>query len=444
MRGRDQVKVVNTSSMSKKTVLIVSYYFPPRPAIASLRIRGLAKYLSEYGWSPVILTAALPAEPERRFVVVQTTYPGGALSSWKRKLGFAQDKGFQEQIGITPASREGKVSITSKLVNVAKAIIAYPDDEKTWYPFAVSEGHKLIKSRKFDAIISSAGPYTCHLIAKELKARHGLPWIADFRDLWTQNHYYSYGPLRLLFERRLELKTLGVADALVTVSEPLAQKLKSLHRNKRVLSITNGFDIDDVDTAPLTKQLTITYTGQLYQGKRDPALLFQAVSALITEGMIDASQIGIRFFGEAPYWLEQEVIQYDLSEVVSLSSKVPRDVALCKQRESHVLLLLNWDDPSEQGVYTGKVFEYLAAKRPILALGGPGGVVKELLNETNAGVHINALDDLKDLLLLWYKEFKQNSSVSYNGKWNAIEKYSHREMARKFAHLLDQVTDIIS
>lgn len=430
--------------MSKKTVLIISYYFPPRPAIASLRIRGLAKYLSAYGWSPVILTAALPAEPESRFEVVQTIYPGGATSRWKQKLGLEKDKGFQEQIGITLPSREGKVSITSKFVNIAKAIIAYPDDEKEWYPFAVNEGHMLIKSRQFDAIISSAGPYTCHLIANELKARHGLPWIADFRDLWTQNHYYSYGFPRLLFERRLELKTLGVADALVTVSEPLAQKLKTLHRNKRVSAITNGFDIDDVDTAPLTKQLTITYTGQLYQGKRDPVLLFQALSELIAEKMIDASQIRIRFFGDAPFWLEQEVMQYGLSEVVSLHSNMPRDVALCKQRESHVLLLLNWDDPSEQGVYTGKVFEYLAAKRPILALGGPGGVVKELLNETNSGVHINALSDLKDLLLLWYKEFKQNSSVSYNGNWNAIEKYSHREMARKFAHLLDELTDIIS
>jgi len=146
------------SAETGRRVLIVSYYFPPRPAIASLRIRGLAKYLSEYGWSPVILTAALPAEPERRFEVVQTAYPGGATSQWKQKLGLDKAKGFQEQIGITPASREGKVSITSKLVNVAKAIIAYPDDEKTWYPFAVSEGHKLIKSRKFDAIISSAGP----------------------------------------------------------------------------------------------------------------------------------------------------------------------------------------------------------------------------------------------------------------------------------------------
>jgi len=401
----------------------------------------LAKYLSEYGWSPVILTAALPAEPERRFEVVQTAYPGGATSQWKQKLGLDKAKGFQEQIGITPASRKGKVSIINKFVNIARAIVAYPDDEKTWYPFAVSEGHKLIKSGQFDAIISSAGPYTCHLIAKELKARHGLPWIADFRDLWTQNHYYSYGSLRLLFERRLELKTLGVADALVTVSEPLAQKLKTLHRNKRVSVINNGFDIDDVDTAPLTKQLTITYTGQLYQGKRDPALLFQAVSALIAAGAINASQIRIRFFGDAPFWLEQEIMQYGLSEVVSLHSNVPRDVALYKQRESHALLLLNWDDPSEQGVYTGKVFEYLAAKRPILALGGPSGVVKELLNETNAGVHINALDDLKDLLLFWYKEFKQNSSVNYHGNWDAIEKYSHREMARKFAHLLDQFTN---
>ena len=426
--------------MRNRRVLIVSYFFPPRPAVGSLRLKGLAKYLPEHGWAPVILTAALPAEPDRSFNVIQTAYPGSTSDYWKGKLLLTPGKGFQEQIGVPAAQREGKKPLTTKLVNIFKSVVAYPDEEKRWVPFAINAGLNLLQNTKIDAIISSSGPYICHLIAKELKARHGLPWIADLRDLWTQNHYYSYGFPRLFFERRLELNTLGLADALVTVSDPLAQKLKSLHRNKRVLAITNGFDIDDVASEPLTKEFTITYTGQLYQGKRDPALLFQAISELIAEGLIDGSQIRIRFFGEAPYWLEQEIIHYQLSKVVSLHSKVPRDVALCKQRESHVLLLLNWDDPSEKGVYTGKVFEYLAAKRPILALGGPGGVVEELLNETSTGIHINALDDLKVLLKLWYQEFKLRSSVSYNGAWDAIEKYSHREMARKFAHLLDEVT----
>lgn len=250
-------------------VLVITYYFPPRPGVASLRLRGLAKYLPEYGWEPLILTAALPGEPEHRFKVIQTPYPGDATACWKRKLGLAPDKGFREQLGVPRSLREGRNSFTGKVVNLARGLIAYPDDQKHWYPFAVSAGDELLKRERFDALRSSSGPVTCHLIAKELKRRHGIPWVADLRDLWTQNHYYPYGSVRRLFERRLEVKTLSVADVLVSVSKPLAQKLRLLHRGKPVIAIPNGYDPDEVASAPLTKEFTITYTGQLYQGKRD-------------------------------------------------------------------------------------------------------------------------------------------------------------------------------
>jgi len=322
-----------------------------------------------------------------------------------------------------------------------KGFIVYPDEQKHWQPFGVETGYKLLQKEKFDALISSAGPVTAHLIAKELKERSGIPWIADFRDLWTQNHYYQYGMFRRRIERRLELKTLAKADALVTVSEPLAKKLGSLHYGKRVFVIPNGFDPDDVKSAPLTKKFTITYTGQLYQGKRDPESLLRALYEMIGEGEIEKDTIEVRFFGPLQYWLDQEIKSYRLEEVVRQQGVVPREVALEKQRESQILLLLNWDDPDECGVYTGKIFEYLAAKRPILALGGPDGVVSQLLQETGAGVHIKNVDALKQFLRNCYEEYQATGQVRYYGKEEQIEKYSHREMSRKFAEVLSEVQD---
>jgi len=423
-----------------KRVLVITYYFPPRPSIASLRLRGLAKYLPEYGWEATILTAALPGEPEPRFTVVQTPYPGDATACWKRKLGLSPNKGLQEQIGIPRSIRESKASFTTRVINLAKAIIAYPDDQKGWYPFAVSAGHDLLNKERFDALLSSSGPVTCHLIARELKKRHGIPWIADLRDLWTQNHYYPYGPIRRLFERRLEVKTLSAADALVTVSEPLAEKLRLLHRDKPVIAIPNGYDPDEVASAPLTKEFTITYTGQLYQGKRDPTPLFRAIAELISEGRLDRRAVKVRFYGATEYWLEKEIRRFGLEDVVSLNPRVPRKIALEKQRESQILLLLNWDDPGEIGVYTGKVFEYLAARRPILAVGGPRGVVTELLEETGAGVHALGYEQLKHILLEFWEQYTTHGYVPYRGSEERIAKYSHREMARRFAELLDSLT----
>lgn len=429
--------------MSRR-VLIITYYFPPRPGVASLRLRGLAKYLPEYGWEPVILTAALPGEPEHRFKVVQTPYPGDATACWKRKLGLAPDKGFQEQIGVPWALREGKTSLTNKMVNVIKAVIAYPDEQKGWYPFALRVGHDLLKRERFDALLSSSGPVTCHLIARELKARYGLPWIADLRDLWTQNHYYSYGPLRLMFERKLEVKTLSSADALVTVSKPLAEKLQSLHRSKPVFAIPNGYDPDEMGSVTPTREFTITYTGQFYyQGRRDPLPLFQVLAELISEGKINRCDVRVRFYGPVEYWLEQEVKLYQLEDIVILHHFVPREDALERQRESQILLLLNWDHPEEAGVYTGKVFEYLAAQRPILAIGGPKGVVAELLEETGAGVHVSSHEELKRVLTQFYDEYKAYGQVAYHGKRDRIARYSHREMARKFANVLDSVAERI-
>lgn len=426
-----------TEGQMTRKVLVITYYFPPRAGVGSLRLKGLAKYLPEFGWEPVILTAALPGAPEQRFRVIQTPYPGDVIAIWKKILHLQSDRGFQEQLGIPRAIRGSKRSLTNRLVVFAKEVTAYPDEHKTWYPSAVEAGQDILRREKFDALLSSSSPVTAHLVAKELKMKFHIPWVADLRDLWTQNHYYPYSPIRKIIERRLELHTLSIADALVTVSVPLAEQLGKLHQGKPIVVIPNGFDPEEIDLAPLTKEFTITYTGHLYQGKRDPAPLFRAVAELISEGKVHRSDIKIRFYGSMEYWLEQEVKHYKLEDVVSLHSYVSREEALTKQRESQLLLLLSWNDPRERGIYTGKLFEYLAARRPILAVGGPRGVVTELLQQTNTGVHVSSYAELKDVLAKFYEEYKIHGRVAYHGYEERIAQYSHYAMARRFAEILN-------
>lgn len=427
--------------MESKRVLVVTYFFPPRPSVASLRLRGLAKYLPEFGWDPVILTPVLPGEPDQRFQVVQTPFPRDVVTRLKKRLHLFPDKRLSKQPVIPLVIREEKLK--RRIRTFVSALISYPDRYKNWYHYGVETGHKLLREKQFDALLSSSGPVTTHLIAKELKMRNNIPWIADFRDLWTLNHNYPYGPLRKWFDKRLELKTISWADALVTVSEPEADKQGSLHRGKPVFAIPNGFDPDEVTQlqTPLTKEFTITYTGGLCDNKQNPTPLLRALHELIVEGLINPDITRVRFFGPPEYWLEREIIKHNLGDIVKQYGTVPRDVALARQRESQILLLLNWDDPREVGVYTGKLFDYLAAKRPILAIGGPKGVVSELLGETGAGVHVNSLDDLKVLLKSWYREYQLSGEVRYNADWKMVQKYSHREMARKFAEVLDGVVD---
>jgi len=390
--------------------------------------------------SPTILTATLPSMPDKKFRVIETQYPGDATEIFLKKLHLQSNKEFQKQVKISLSMREN--TFRNKIINFIKGFLAYPDNRKYWYNFAIKKGEDILSKEKFDIILSSSAPVTSHLIAKKLKIKYNLPWVADLRDLWTQNHYYQYGLLRKILERRLEVKTLDYADGLVTVSKPLAETLKTLHIKKSIFPILNGFDPDDVNAnmvVSLTKKFTIAYTGLLYQGKRDPEILLKAVRELIDENMIKSNNIRINFFGPIQHWLTQEIKKYRLEEVFKQHGKVPREIVLKKQRESQILLLLNWNNSREQGVYTSKLFEYLAAKRPILAIGGSKGVVSELLEKTCTGIHFSSdLAMLKKTLIKYYKEYKIYGEASYFGKKKEIEKYSQYTMAKKFAEVLNK------
>jgi glycosyltransferase involved in cell wall biosynthesis len=430
-----------------RKVLIISYYFPPHPEVASVRLGGLAKYLPAFGWEPIVLTISFPGELDTNVEVIKTPYNDhDVIRSLKIRLGFNPQEGFLRQMGIM-VSASSKNSISDSIIKwfstLVSELLAYPDPQREWYTFAVKMGKELLQRERIDAMISSSTPATSHLIARSLKLEYNKPWIADLRDLWTQAYYYPWSSLRRAIEERLELRTLQSADALVTVSKPLAEKLAALHKHKLVYSILNGFDPENFVDAhvSLTDKFTITYTGGLYNGKQDPSMLFEAIRKLISSRIISAQETEIRFFGPRDNIavLETLIKTYRLQGVVRYYGFVPRNEALEKQHESQLLLLLDWVDPIQQGVYTGKIFEYLAAQRPILAVGGLGGVVKELLEDTNAGVHTSGLEDLQAALLKYYSEYKSIGRVIYRGHKDKVQKYNHWEMARKFAQALEEV-----
>jgi len=400
---------------------------------------GLARYLPEFGWEAVILTAALPGKPDPHFKVIETQYHD-SLGLWKRLLKLDSQSPLIAQVKNKLKIRSEKSPLDFILVTMG-GIFAYPDPQKGWQCFAVEAGKDILRQQNIKAMISTSPPGTSHIIAKRLKDEFKLPWVADFRDLWTQNHYYPYSPLRRMIERRLELKTLASADVLVAASQPWADDLRSLHRQKPVHSIPNGFDPAEVNTTPgnLTDKFTITYTGILYPGKRSPTPFLAALGDLISEGSMDASDIELRFYGPEAGWIDKQAERYGLTGIVRQFGMVPREVALKKQRESQLLLLLKWNDSKQRGVYSGKIFEYLAARRPVLAVGGFPDVVNQLLDETKAGVSGQTGEETKALLLRLYQEYKSTGAVSYAGDEAETSKYSHREMAKKFAAILDSL-----
>lgn len=419
-----------------RRLLVITYHYPPRPSIGSVRPRGLTKYLPKFGWDCVVVTPKLDGTLRSDEHVIESGYID-LVQEWKRRLHLNHTQTVHEQFNLHVAStRNGDLFCTS-LVNCLKDLVLFPDPTKGWISFACREIETLL-AQHFDAIVSSAPPVTAHAVARRAKALLRIPWIADFRDLWALN--VEAGILRPL-ERLWEKKTLAAADALVTVSDVWAQRLRSAYGSKAVWSITNGFDPEDFPPRShrLTDRFSITYTGQLYRGRRDPTPLLEAVQELIQQGIVSRERIHLRFYGPVESWLPSLVNNLGLSDITDVAGTISRQEAIERQRESQILLQLGWYDPREKGQHTGKLFEYLGSRRPILALGGAPGVMSDLLMQTATGVHVQSKSELRDYLICAYRQFESKGCVQYEGREHMINQYTHLEMARKFAEVLNTV-----
>ena len=422
-----------------KKVLIIGHFWPYRRG--SRRIIGLAKYLPEFGWKPIVLTGFLEKKAGPGFRIIETDFRS-FLGPWIEIFGLdhKRDLGPQLRAKFEKKSSRWKIFF-KKIYYPIQEILAYPDQDKKWKPFAIKAAKEFLEKEKIDAIIS-VWPFTGHMVAKKLKEKYKIPWIADFPDLWSQNDVYSYGEVRRMIDRRLERKTLLSADALTAVSQPMVESLKEIHKQQRIIRmITHGFDPKELNEPPakLRSKFTITYTGQVFPEQQDPAKILIALSDLISSGMINPNDIEIRFYGPYKSWLEEKIKSYNLTSFVEQYGVIDREDCLKKQRESHLLLLLKLEDLSKKGNYTGKIFEYLAALRPILTTGGSKDVITDLLKETGAGIEAPSVEDIKNSLEKLYTEYKLKGGVAYNGGIKEIDKYSEREMAKKFANILNQI-----
>ena len=421
-----------------KKVLIISYAFPPLQVIGSQRPYNLAKYFPKYGWETIVLTVKHPGKPPEGIRVIETNYKD-IIGTMKSKLGFSAKQGMHDQLGITVNKDYDYPTLKSKIIKLSKEIITFPDPNKGWYKFAMKSASEFLKTERVNAIISTSPPIITHLIARELKNRYKIPWIADLRDPWSRQIIDNKLRTIKYFEKRLEIKTLSDADALVTVTPRFAENHRMTHKDKKIFCITNGYDPDDFPkmATKLTSKLTITYTGSLYNGKMDPSMLFDVVSLLIRKNRINKDLIEIRFYSKNANYLINEIKKYNLEGIVNYYGFLPRKVVLEKQKESQLLLLLV-DKNTNVDYYPAKVFEYFGARRPILALGGKGEIVKELLEENNAGKFADTVENLKDIIFAYYQEFTGIGKIEFHSN-SKIENYSYSSIVKKYSDVLNSI-----
>jgi len=409
-------------------IAILTYNWPPRNAIGTLRPYSWAKYLAQSGANVVILTARKQAYDE------------------PLDLKLAPISGV-EVIEVGPQSSSWKNSVVrsnERLARYAKAVVRFfrsvfgitVDPRDFWEDYSRAAAEAL--STRVDVIVSTYGPRSAHKIAAYMKRRAPeLVWLADYRDLWSGNHLTNYSPSGRRRERRLEKKTMAAADAIITVSDELAVELKKL-LGKPTYVIPNGFDPDEVSSStekngvsPVPK---IVYTGMLYRNSRDPSPLFRALRELFGDGKLSADALTVEFYGPKDPWLEQLIEKYAVHHWVKVKGRVPRIESLRAQGEADMLLLLESGAPEARGVVTGKVFEYIAARRPILSVGsGEGSAIARLLSETGAGRAVGEeVDAIKEVLISLLQAQKPSW---YQPNNDAIQKYSRKHQASQLVAL---------
>lgn len=314
-----------------------------------------------------------------------------------------------------------------------------PDRTIFWRAKAYKTARSLIRKVKIDVLMSCCGPTSTAIIASKLKKNFDVKWIADFRDLWSLNHSDQRFLVFNIFERLYERKTLGKVDKITTVSDELKKQMSELHK-KETFVIENSFDEEKYNQKlKLDKNVfNILYTGQIYPGF-DVSPLFKALISILNNNPEYEGKIKMTFYGDITNSRIQRFIgDPKLKGIVKYYNSIPRSDIIMLQKKAAILFLLIWNDEFAKGVVTGKLFEYLGARRPILAIGYKGGDLDNILQKTESGIMSNDPAEIRMLLLKWLNLYfnKQNYNLGFDMDPKRVTKYSSRNMAERFERLM--------
>jgi len=431
-----------------KKILIITYYWIPSGGAGVQRWVKFTKYLRHFGYEPVIYTPENPEYPsiDHSFekdipddiCVLKTPIwePYEIYRSLTGKKGEKINAGF--------ISENKKHSWKDKLSIWIRGNFLIPDPRRFWVKPSVKFLTAYIRENKIETVITTGPPHSMHLIGLGLKKEiASLQWIADFRDPWTNIDFYKDLNLNGLADsihHRLERKVIQTADAVLVVSKGMEEEFKLL--NPKLLKvIPNGFDSDDtaLESVQTDRKFTISHIGTL-NAARNPKVIWKALSELVQETNDLKNDLEIHLIGKTDFTVLEEINACGLSSNLVKTDYLPHHEAIQRQQSSQLLLLLINNSANAKGILTGKFFEYLAAKRPIVGVGPTDGDAAEILNQTNAGVMVD-FDDVKaakEAIITFYNKYKNNKLQIQSG---SIEKFSRKSLTVELAELIKTLTN---
>ena len=433
-----------------KKVLIIVYYWPPAGGGGVQRWLKFVQYLPEMGWEPIVYTAedadyplldpSLEAEvPEGTTVIRQPIWE-------PRKLYQKFTGGGKKKEGESSTDEVFYLKKRSWKQNLSLWIrgnFFIPDARTFWVKPSVRFLEQYLKEKPVDAIITTGPPHSLHLIGRQLRKLTQIPWLADFRDPWTEIEFYDKLMLTPWADRKhkkLEKAVIQEADAVSMVTYHWADKFREMGAKKSVM-ITNGYDEKDFagEDPPLSEHFVLAHVGTLALD-RNPSTLWQALADLSKELSGFQDHLRIQLVGKTDPGVIRSAEEYGLGEQIINSGYVGHEEAVDIMRSAQILLLLiNQSAANAKGRMTGKIFEYLAANRPIFCIGTLDGDPARVIRDTQSGVtcEFDDLESIKSSLLKMYLKFKAGKLKVESADY---ERFSRKNTTRQLAEVLGEIT----
>jgi glycosyltransferase involved in cell wall biosynthesis len=415
-----------------RRLLLVTYYYPPLGGPGVFRPLRLSKYLPRLGWAVTVVAASARTRALKDPSLLAEVDP---------RVRVERTASIEPRLALMTLTRLG----LRRLVLRIAPWLMVPDDQLGWVPFAWLAARRLLRRVEHHAMVTTAAPYSAHLVGRALHRATRIPWVADFRDEWTTNPYlrdrYPTAWHRRL-NRSLERSVLEEADRVVCVSEPWLETLRGLvpdQPRQKFSVLPNGFDAEHFPDEPPPvprDRFRVVYTGMFY-GHRTPDAFLAGLERLLASRRIPAGDVEVVFMGH-PAAATRGPRPLRGATMRVLPHR-PYFEALELLREAAVLLLVV---PPEGGAgnHTGKLFPYLAAGRPILTLAPEPNVAAQLVRESRSGV-VGAPDDpgaIATALEGLYDAWKRGAGGPAPDR-ALIARYTAARQAEDWARLLDEL-----
>lgn len=455
-------------------VLIIAYFFPPIGGSGTQRPVKFVKYLPELGWQPYVISttqaygggaegtddtllADIPSDVQIWRVPTPELQPVNRLAQW---VGWKSTAASTGPSMTSTATSDGGVSSRLPLATRVRRAILSPlnliqnppvDPALYWSLRIVPLARRIIQQEQIDVVLTTVPPWSALLAGRLLQQLTGRPWVADFRDPWTDNTFiYFPTPTQRRIDERLERHLIDHADAVISVTAPwvagLRQKASTAAANKPFALIPNGWDRADFPglaetqtglpaPASVDGRIVLLHPGSAYQG--EPLPLLAALDRLAADG-IDLERLRFHFVGYLHPADRASILHSPHSRLFQLdAARVPHDEALRLMRNAHVLLLLR----KGRDASSGKIFEYMVAGRPVLAIGAKDGVAEQMVRASGIGRAVNPGDeeDLVSVLRQMVADYHKFAAKVWRPNWAEIEKYERRSLTGDLAETLNRI-----